>query len=406
MTPPPTESGSGERDTTRGPLRVPVVDDEDNIADLVSTGHRSSHRKKSMGRISRRSALRGGAAALAAAAGTSVAIAATRKEEHGSTGGRPARIDIHHHCAAPKWVDWAESKGLLVRDQLPYWVPWDLNAALSMMDSAEIETAVIAPALPVPRYNSAEQHKEGLVVAYEAMAELVAAHPDRFAFFATLPLENLELANWSCDYGFEAGAVGAFTMTHDPQGRYLGDPAFDDLFANLNERHAVLNLHPTHLPGLAPGKTAIPGIDNIICDYPLDTTRAAVNMILHSTLDRYPNLSVILPHGGGFLPYIAARIEVAGPFFSPGIDADRARDYLRRFYYDSAAPMSPGSTPTLLATVDPTHIIYGSDWPLTPTDLVLRAAAQLDSDPALDESLRSGVNRDNAANLLTMLRQR
>ena len=36
-------------------------------------------------------------------------------------------------------------------------------------------------------------------------------------------------------------------MTHDPQGRYPRDAAFDGLFIELNTQHTVLNVHPTEL---------------------------------------------------------------------------------------------------------------------------------------------------------------
>jgi predicted TIM-barrel fold metal-dependent hydrolase len=98
-------------------------------------------------------------------------------------------------------LDWAEQQGLVDRGVLPWWTRWDLDSALSTMDIAGIETAVVTVATPAFRYASPEQHKESLVVAFQAVTELVAARPDRFAFFGPLPLDDLELAAWSAGYG-------------------------------------------------------------------------------------------------------------------------------------------------------------------------------------------------------------
>lgn len=90
------------------------------------------------------------------------------------------------------------------------------------------------------------------------------------------------------------------------RGEYLGDAAHESLLAELNERSAVISTHPMEIPS----GPVMEGLPPFMCDFLLDTTRAAINLILHGTLDRYPNLSFILPHGGGFLPYMATRLEL------------------------------------------------------------------------------------------------
>ncbi|WP_083880535.1 amidohydrolase family protein [Nocardia araoensis] len=353
-----------------------------------------------MGALSRRRVL-AGAAAAATTASCGLALSSADGPAEQDPGGR--RIDIHHHFTPPQWLTWAEARGLVIAQALPWWTRWDLDAALSAMDSAGIETAVVTAATPVLFYANRAQHRESLTVAYQAMADLAAAYPGRFAFFAPLPLDDLDIAVWSAGYGRRAGAVGMNAMTHDTAGRYLGDPAFDALLTELDTSPTVINLHPADLPGTTPVTPAVPGVPGFLCDYPLATTRAAVTMTVHRTLDRFPNLSVILPHGGGFLPYIASRFGDAGSYLQPPVDPALVTDYLHRFYYDTAAPMSPASTPTLMATVDPAHILYGSDWPAAHTDLITTAASDLDTDPALTATHRHGINRRNALDLFPQL---
>ena len=314
-----------------------------------------------------------------------------------------ARIDVHHHFSAPAWVDWAESQGLLQRQELPWWAHWNVDATLALMDRVGIATAILTPAMPV-RYRSAAQWREGVTIAFQAITDLMSAHPGRFAFFAPLFLDDLDVSLWALRYALdELGAVGV-SVRANYNGVYLGDPSYDRVFAELDERAAVLATHPHDLRGSSPDVLTVPGIPNFMCDFMLDTTRAAANLILNRTLDRYPCLSIILPHAGGFLPYIATRIEVSGRFCAPPIDGARVRDYLHRFYYDTAAPMSPSVTPTLVATVAPDRILFGTDLPATPastlSDIVIPA---LNADHVLTNRQRRGINRDNALRLMPRL---
>ena len=307
---------------------------------------------------------------------------------------RDRRVDIHHHCTPPGWLAWARAHGVV--GDLPWWGHWDVSTTLSTMDRLGVETAVMSVAMPAARYRDVAQHREGLRVAYQAVRDLVAAHPGRFAFLARANAPDPDLSMWSVRTGLEAGAVGVQAATHDTRGVYVGAPESDPLLTELDARHTVLVLHPTDLPGAPADLPAVPGVPTFLCDYALDTTRAAVGMIVHRVLERYPNLSVVLPHGGGFLPYLAARIETLGGHIDPPVPAARVRDYLRRFHYDTAAPMSPHATPSLLAAIDPMHLHYGSDWPAMSADEAVRAATGLDTDPMLDSAQRRGVNRHNA----------
>ncbi|MEU3600945.1 amidohydrolase family protein [Streptomyces sp. NPDC006798] len=349
------------------------------------------------------------APAAAAAATTADPAGAAPRHTTGSPGhpgadARAARIDVHHHYTAPAWLAWAERAGLVDPAQLPWWTRWDLDTTLALMDRAGIAKAVVSPAMPVRGFTSPAQRRESVAVALDAAAELTAAHPDRFAFFTPVFPDDPETSRWSIARGLdELGAVGVQTRANT-RGVYLGDPSHDRLLAELDERSAVINTHPHELPGTDPARPAVPGIPAFYCDFPLDTTRAAVNLVLNGTLDRYPRLSFVLPHGGGFLPFIATRMEAFAHFLTPKTDAARVRDYLHRFYYDTAAPLGEPAASALLAVADPTRILYGSDWPASPAATITDIAGPaLDRDSGLTLLQRRRINRDNALRLMPAL---
>jgi predicted TIM-barrel fold metal-dependent hydrolase len=356
--------------------------------------------------MSRRNLLVAGGAVASAAAATGGSSALARADEalrgpDRGDGAARARIDVHHHFTAPAWVDWAEREGLVRREELPWWARWDLDATLAMMDKAGIATAVLNPTMQ-DRYRSPAQAKEGLTIVLEALTGLVAAYPGRFAFLGPALMDHPDVTPWALRRALdELGAVGVGVKANY-HGVYLGDPSYDRFLAELDERAAVLVTHPLDLPGGPPGVPTVPGIPNFMCDFLLDTTRAAVNLIRTRALDRYPRLSIVLPHAGGFLPQIATRMEAFGDFCTPPLDAARVRDHLRRFYYDTAAPMAPSGT--LVATAGAERILFGTDWPAASADIVTDIALPaLDADPVLTRHQRRGIDRDNALRLFPAL---
>ncbi|AYL40344.1 amidohydrolase (plasmid) [Streptomyces fungicidicus] len=325
----------------------------------------------------------------------------------GGTGGDDdawhGKIDVHHHFTAPQWVDWAEREGLVRREDLPWWSRWDADATLALMDRAGIAIAVLNPTMQ-DRYRSAAQAREGLSVVFEALTDLVHEHPGRFAFLCPALLDHPEVTTWALRRAFdELGAVGV-SVKASYNGVYLGDPSYDRFLAEVDERSGVLITHPLDLPGKPPGVPTVPGIPNFMCDFLLDTTRAAVNLIRTGTLDRYPRLSVVLPHAGGFLPQIATRLEAFGDFCDPPVDAARVREGLRRFHYDTAGPLAPACT--LVETAGADRILFGTDWPAASAEIITGyTVPAVEADHAFTEHQRRGIYRDNARRLMPALKR-
>ncbi|MFH7598838.1 amidohydrolase family protein, partial [Streptomyces racemochromogenes] len=180
---------------------------------------------------------------------------ATRPDTTGGAGGAGAAeedgsravIDVHHHFCAPAWRRWAQERGLVGPRSLPPWAGWEAEDALALMDRAGIAVAVLKPMLPA-RYESPAQLREAVAVTMEAAAGVVEAYPGRFAFHAPLFLDEEEVSSWTLRRGLdELGAVGV-NVTANYRGVYLGDPAYDRIFAELDERAALVDTHPHILP--------------------------------------------------------------------------------------------------------------------------------------------------------------
>src|SRR5437588_3996826 len=115
------------------------------------------------------------------------------------------------------------------------------------------------------------------------------------------------------DYSLDVLKFAGVSLFASYGENFLGDPRFDPLFAMLNERGAVVFIHP----GLHPSSKglALPW-PAFMMEYLFDTTRAVVNLIFSSAVERFPRVRFILPHAGGLVPYFAWRLSVS-PMIDP-----------------------------------------------------------------------------------------
>ena len=136
----------------------------------------------------------------------------------------------------------------------------------------------------------------------EVAAEVKREYPGRFLFCATLPLPDVDAAIREAVYALDTLGADGVKLATNSRGQYLGDEALDPLMEVLNERHALIIIHP-HRPTPYPEKI-IATTPLAMYEYPAETTRAVVNMLSRNVLLRYPNLKVVVPHCGSDYPYL------------------------------------------------------------------------------------------------------
>lgn len=307
------------------------------------------------------------------------------------------RIDTHHHAIPSFYRD------LLIKAKideesgraLPEWSP---EASLQAMAELDIATAILSVSTPGTAFLTGTADAVALARDInDYLADLVNAQPDRFGFFATVPLprvnESVDEVVRSLD---ELHADGVVLLANNA-GIYLGQDGQDDLFAALDARSAVVFIHPAILPG-----PAVDGVAPFAADFLLDTTRAAYLLVRNQICRRYPNIKFILSHAGGFVPYASHRMAVA-IMGDTGRSLTDTLDDFAGFYFDTALSSSAAALPSLLAFAKPGHVTFGSDWPFAPVAAGKLFAAGLETYPGLDASARGAIERSNALALFPRL---
>ncbi|KAF2448446.1 amidohydrolase 2 [Karstenula rhodostoma CBS 690.94] len=335
----------------------------------------------------------------------------------------PPRIDVHSHFLPPFYHDALLANGHEKVDGMPAIPEWSLEGHLALMSTANITKAILSISSPgtTLRPDTPPSEAKSLTRKCNAYAaDLKRRYPEKFGFWASLPLPDVQAALEEIDKAREDGCDGFALMTNY-HGFYLGDPVFDSVFARFNEIHATVFIHPT-APCLqcshgAP-TPALPFGDQYpipVFEFIFDSARAVIHLFFSGTVDRCPEVTFVLPHAGGVLPPLLTRFTAFGALVpgSRGIDAKEVRRQLgEQFYFDLAGAVfegdegvvGSGQLKALVKGFDISHerLLYGSDFPFTRhASAMLLANRMKDGMEVLfNEKEREAIYQGNAERLL------
>jgi 6-methylsalicylate decarboxylase len=310
-----------------------------------------------------------------------------------------SRIDTHHHCVPP---DYRKALGKAGIDAaggraMP---EWSVESALETMDALNVGTAIMSVSAPGTTFLHPAADAAALARdVNDYTAAIVASAPDRFGFFATVPMPHLDESVAETVRALDELQADGVVLLANHAGIYIGQEGQDDLFSALDTRSAVVFIHPAELPG-----PTIPGNTPWATDFMLDTTRAAYLLVRNGIRQRYPNITFVLSHGGGFVPYTSHRMAVA-IFADKGRNPEEVLDEFAGFYFDTALSSTQAALPSLLAFAKPGHITFGSDFPFATLAASQYFAAGLEQYGGLDDDARRAIDRTNALALFPRLRQ-
>ena len=279
-------------------------------------------------------------------------------------------MDVHSHLITPEFASSLEKEGRLMDEGFPL-PKYDVYNHLKWMDEAGVETSVLTLAAPQP--TSAQTVRQ----TNEAAARIKKEHPERFMFCAALPLPDVSKAIEEAKYALDVLKADGIKLATNVDGQYLGAPELDTLFSVLNERKAVVILHP-HRPEPV-NKQVMQQTPLAMQEYLSETTRAVSNMISRNVLARYNNIKVIVPHCGAYLPLAIPRMKSLTPVMQTNKMVGEI-DYeanLRTLYYDLAGAHSPEVIRMLLTITTPDHLLYGSDYPYVAPQVLTQSLARM-----------------------------
>ena len=279
-------------------------------------------------------------------------------------------IDVHSHIITPEFISSLEQENRLMDEGFPL-PKYDVNAHLKWMDEAGVQTSILTLAAPQPSSASIIRQTN------ETAAKLKREHHGRYLFCAALPLPDVNAAIREAIYALDTLKADGIKLATNVQGQYLGAPELDTLFSVLNERKAVVILHP-HRPDPV-NRQVMQQTPLAMQEYLSETTRAVSNMITRNVLARYPQVKVVVPHCGAYLPLAVPRMKSLTPVMQANQMVGKIdwEANLAALYYDLAGAHSPEVIRMMLTITTPDHLLYGSDYPYVAPQVLTASLARM-----------------------------
>lgn len=328
-------------------------------------------------------------------------------------------IDIHCHLATPA------SRALMAPHRRPEYEPYDYY----MGEQSKAHNKVMIPEIQAPLTDASARIEymdrmrvdvQGLAtfvseyfywapgpVAAEAarmqndnLAAAAADHPDRFALFgATVPLQDVDLAIAELDRAVDELGFKGLQIGGTIDGHNLDEPRFRPFWAAVEAKGIPVILHPSGYPESV--RLSDYFLVNCIGN-PLETMVAATRMIFSGLFEEHPGIRLVLLHGGGYLPFYAARADhtwKVRPETRKAIPDHPPSHYMKMLHYDTMV-FQPLYLRHLIDVVGVDHVMLGTDFPFDmsetdPLGLIARVEGLTDGD-------REAISGGNAARLYAL----
>ena len=276
------------------------------------------------------------------------------------------------------------------------WPDWfDIDEQFARMDDLGHHGSAVGSIGPFSVYFSALPVDEGRDLAIqwnEEMAWAQRRYPGRFWGSAAIPFQDEKTAMDVLDDAI--GRLGL--MGVNLPGSIGSDPRIDaermqPFYARCAELGLPLFLHPTDavFNHMLDGYN---GALHLSLGRVIEVSVAAMRLVLSGTLERHPDLKIIMSHTGGGLPYQSGRMDKntkAAKLPRP------ASEYLRRMYTDTVSPHSAGIRFAIdYYGID--RVMYGTDYPCWDPAACLALIDEID----LPESDKQKLFYDNARRIL------
>lgn len=194
----------------------------------------------------------------------------------------------------------------------------------------------------------------------DGIAAAAAANPGAFVGFATLPLQDVEAALTELDRAIGELGLRGLEIATNINGIELDAAALEPFWQRVEQLGVPVLIHPHYVVG--PERMRDYYLRNLVGN-PVETALAGARLVLSGVLERYPNLKIILSHGGGALPGIFPRIMHGyGVRPESRLRAEDPRAGFQRLYVDTIVFETPALR-QLVETVGASQVILGTDYP-------------------------------------------
>ena len=280
---------------------------------------------------------------------------------------------------------------------------------IEAMDRSGIEFAILS--LNAPGVQAILDTKEAIATARkgnEKLAGAVSRHPDRYAAFAALPMQDPDAASAELEYcvkelGFKGAMVNGFTQKDTPDSAvYYDIPEYRDFWATVSKLDVPFYLHPRmQLPSQSQCYEGHPWLRSAPWGFAIETSIHALRFCGSGMFDDFPNLKICVGHLGENIPFGLWRIDARMRFSRRDYRGKRPLgDYFRdHFHITTSGNFNDPAFRCTLDVIGKDRIYFSADYPFERMD---DAADWYDATEELSTEERLQIGRTNAIKLFDL----
>jgi predicted TIM-barrel fold metal-dependent hydrolase len=323
------------------------------------------------------------------------------------------RIDVHAHYFPQSYVDLLIQCGR--KDLAPFAVgqSTDFTERLKAMNDTRTDVQILSSIgldTFVPDELGAVKACRYINDTYKAVID---KHGGRFGAFAQVPLPHIQSALAEAhrcldELEFEGICTPCFY-----DGKPLDSPEFEAFWQDMNERKAVIYVHPVGTHSMCHHGLQQFGL-HTAWGSPLQLSATATRLVYSGLTRRYPGLSFIFAVCGGYLPYMWSRIErnlrrglsgsataaVGDKMFAwvlkLGLDPKDPMAEFRKFYYDTSVQDLTEAMRCVKSSYGTERVLLGSDEIFAS---LVEAVQYIEDNAALTATEKRAILDENAQKL-------
>lgn len=272
----------------------------------------------------------------------------------------------------------------------------DVDAKLRCMEDLGIGMSVLSHGMPGPELLGGEEADAWACRMNDHLAHVIAQYPGKFAAWATLGWGSAERTIAEIDRCVHQLGFLGVSLFSNIQQKTLDRPEFRPVFKHVARLGVPMNMHPTaplNMHGIDQ-RPLVPGMA-----FMFDTSLATIRLVMSGLFEEEPDLKLIVPHTGGFVPYIRGRVERMIDAWTPPGGWQQlslaAHEYFDKIYVDTVAH-SPEALEYCYKHYGPEKLLYGTDHPFAHFEVYNAMVDNL----ACTAAERDLINRGNAERLL------
>ncbi|MBS1988870.1 MAG: amidohydrolase [Cyanobacteria bacterium SZAS LIN-3] len=272
---------------------------------------------------------------------------------------------------------------------------------LAVMDEHGIDRCVLSQTSPgLQRETDGKLAVGRAIEANDFLAAAVARHPQRFAGFAHLALQDVEAATAELDrcvnkLGFKGAMINGHT-----NGSYLDEAQYLPFWQHVASLDVPIYIHPADHFDRPHMYKDHPELSGPVWGWGVETGAHALRLIFSGLFDRLPNLKIILGHMGEMLPFMLWRIDSRAVIVKlPVALKKEPSQYIRdNFFVTTSGVCDPAPLQCAIDALGDDNVLFSIDYPYESTAI----AADFINNAPVSETTRAKICHENARRVLKL----